>query len=306
MRVMPPSLAAMRPFLLVLVTAVAGCRQSTAAPHDEASRGQPAPAVAAMAVRRATQLRSVAFTASSDSAGAAPREATTAGAASATPMIIRTGEASIEVGAVDEAVGHVRELARSVGGYVANSSAQTGADNVKSATIQIKVPVERFDQVLTGLAPLGKVESVNVTAQDVGEEYVDVEARVANSRRLEDRLIALLATRTGKLKDVLNVEQELSRVRGEIEQAEGRMRYLRVHAAVSTLDITVHEHAAVLADTPGEHPLRDAAHQAWRNFVGLIAACIASLGVILPLGVLIAVLWFGVRRLRRPEAPSGV
>jgi hypothetical protein len=83
------------------------------------------------------------------------------------------------------------------------------------------------------------------------------------------------------------------------------MRYLRAHAAVSTLDITVHEHAAVLADTPGEHPLRDAAHQAWRNFVGLIAAGIASLGVILPIGVVLSGVWFGVRRLRRPVGASG-
>ena len=61
----------------------------------------------------------------------------------------------------------------------------------------------------------------------------------------------------------------------------------------------------MLADTPGEHPLRDAAHQAWRNFVALIATGIASLGVILPLGVVMAGVWFGVRRLRRPvEAPG--
>jgi hypothetical protein len=302
MRTMPPSLETMRPFLLVLITAIAGCRQSRAAPKREMLMEQVA---AARAPMPAAQLQTVAFAAAADSRDAVPHDVTAAGSASASPMIIRTGEASIEVGAVDQAVGQVRELARSVGGYVANSSAQNGADNVKSATVQLKVPVERFDQVLTGLAPLGKVESVNVTAQDVGEEYVDVEARVANSRRLEERLIALLATRTGKLKDVLNVEQELSRVRGEIEQAEGRMRYLRGHAEVSTLDITVHEHAAVLADTPGEHPLRDAAHQAWRNFVGLIATGIASLGVILPLGVVMVGLWFGVRRLRRPvEAPG--
>ncbi|HWZ57667.1 MAG TPA: DUF4349 domain-containing protein [Gemmatimonadaceae bacterium] len=282
----------MRAMLLVLVAVIAGCRQPGATPKDDMRLDRVAAASAPM---RAEQGRTVAFATMADSASTA----------AASPMIIRTGEASIEVGAVDPAVGQVRELARSVGGYVANSSAQTGADNVKSATVQLKVPVERFDQVLTGLAPLGKVESVNVTAQDVGEEYVDVGARVANSRRLEERLIALLATRTGKLKDVLNVEQELSRVRGEIEQAEGRMRYLRTHAAVSTLDITVHEHAAVLADTPGEHPLRDAAHQAWRNFVGLIAAGIASLGVILPLGVVLAGVWFGVRRLRRPVGAAG-
>src|SRR5205823_10851551 len=78
--------------------------------------------------------------------------------------------------------------------------------------------------------PIGKLESVNVSAEDVGEEYVDVAARMANARRLESRLIDLLAARTGKLKDVLDVEQELARVREEIERYEGRLRYLKAHS----------------------------------------------------------------------------
>jgi Domain of unknown function (DUF4349) len=291
MSVTPSSIATMR--LLACITVLTACRPSGAAKR-EMSRGMQLDQMKVAAAPRA-YAPLVAVASMADSASEPAPDPT-----SPSPMIIRTGEASIEVDTVDHAVGRVRELARSVGGYVANSSAQTGADNVKSATVQLKVPVEQFDQVLTRLTSLGKVESVNVTAQDVGEEYVDVEARVANSRRLEERLIALLATRTGKLKDVLDVEQELARVRGDIEQAEGRMRFLRAHAAFSTLDVTVHEHAAVLADAPGEHPLRDAAHQAWRNFIGVIAAGIASLGVILPLALVVGGAWFAVRRVRGP------
>jgi hypothetical protein len=62
-----------------------------------------------------------------------------------------------------------------------------------------------------------------------------------NARRLETRLIDLLATRTGKLKDVLDVERELARAREEIERYEGRLRYLRAHATLSTLTISLHE-----------------------------------------------------------------
>jgi hypothetical protein len=281
--------------LLACITVLSACRPSGAAKREMSHGMQLDEMKIAAAPAPMAHSPVVADASMTDSASdSAP------GTTSPNPMIIRTGEASIEVDTVDHAVGRVRELARSVGGYVANSSAQTGADNVKSATVQLKVPVAQFDQVLARLTSLGKVESVNVTAQDVGEEYVDVEARVANSRRLEERLIALLATRTGKLKDVLDVEQELARVRGQIEQAEGRMRFLRAHAALSTLDVTVHEHAAVLADLPGEHPLRDAAHQAWRNFIGVIAAGIASLGIILPLALVLGGVWFAVRRARGP------
>jgi hypothetical protein len=56
--------------------------------------------------------------------------------------------------------------------------------------LELKIPAQRFDQALNGLATLGKVESVNATAEDVGEEYVDITARVNNAHRLEDRLIA--------------------------------------------------------------------------------------------------------------------
>src|SRR5256886_8466538 len=156
-------------------------------------------------------------------------------------MIIRAGQASIEVDSLEPAVALVRTLARRLGGYVANTAMQTGRGQLRSATLEVKVPANRFDEGLSGLAPIGKLESVNVSAEDVGEEFTDATARMANARRLETRLIELIATRTGKLKDVLDVEQELARVREEIERYEGRLRYLQAHAALSTLTICVHE-----------------------------------------------------------------
>src|SRR3989475_12535368 len=109
---------------------------------------------------------------------------------------------------------------------------QTGRGDRRSAGLEAKIPAERSDEGLNGLTPLGKLESVNVLAEDVGEEFTDVTARMQNSRRLESRLIDLLARGTGKLKDVLDVEQELARGREEIERSEGRLRYLRSHAAL--------------------------------------------------------------------------
>ena len=141
-------------------------------------------------------------------------------------MVIRTGQASIEVDSLERAVAQVRLLAARVGGYVANTVMQTGRGDLRSASLEVKIPAERFDEGLNGLTPLGKLESVNVLAEDVGEEFTDVTARMQNSRRLESRLIDLLARGTGKLKDVLDVEQELARVREEIERSEGRLRYL--------------------------------------------------------------------------------
>ena len=80
-----------------------------------------------------------------------------------------------------------------------------------------------------------------MTAEDVGEEYTDVSARVANARRLEARLLDLLATRSGRLEEVLNLEREVARVREEIERYDGRLRYLRTRASISMLTLTLHE-----------------------------------------------------------------
>lgn len=221
------------------------------------------------------------------------------GATGATLMVIRTGQAFIEVQKVDAAVLRIRQLAVQVGGYVANSSVSGGKDQIRQATLEIKVPSAKYDEAVSSLSAIGKVETVNSSAQDVGEEYVDISARVTNARRLEERLINLLANRTGKLDEVLRVERELARVREEIERYEGRLRYLSSRAAMSTLSVTVHEPAPILGNQPGDNPIAAAVRRAWENFVGLLAALIASLGVLIPLGLLTAGAWIGYRRWRR-------
>jgi len=214
-------------------------------------------------------------------------------------MIIRTGQASLEVDSLELAMGRVQTLARSAGGFIANSQMQAGAQQQRAATLEIRVPSARFDELLNGLAPIGKVEYVNVSAQDVGEEFTDITARVANARRLEQRLIELLATRTGKLSDVLDIERELARVREEIERMEGRLRYLKAHVATSSLTVTVHEPAPVVGETGSGGVIGEAFRDAWRNFVNFMAGLIASLGVVIPGAALVLAGLLGVRWLWR-------
>ena len=213
-------------------------------------------------------------------------------------MIIRSGVASVEVDSLERAIALVRTVAQRAGGFVANTAMTAGREQVRSATLELKVPSPKFDEVVGGLSPLGRVESVNVQAQDVGEEYVDVAARETNARRLEARLIELLANRTGKLTDVLAVEHELARVREDIERMEGRMRFLRARTAMSTLSVTVHKPLPIIARPTGSSPITEAFREAWRNFVGFAAWLIAASGVLVPLGVLGALAWVLTRRWR--------
>ena len=197
-------------------------------------------------------------------------------------MIIRTGNASVEVDTLAAGVARVRELARRVGGFVANTSMQAGKEQTKAATLEIRLPSSRFDEAIAGITPLGRVESVNVSAEDVGEEYVDVTARVANAHRLEARLIEVLATRTGKLRDVLDVEREIARVREDIERMEGRLRYLRTRTSESSLTIIVHEPYPVVGQVGSSSVMGEAFKQSWRNFVNFSARFIAALGSLIP------------------------
>lgn len=214
-------------------------------------------------------------------------------------MIIRTGKASVQVDSLERGIRAVRALASRVGGYVANSSISAGGEQMHSATLEIKLPAAHFDEAINGLEPIGSLESVSVSAEDVGEEFVDVAARAENGHKLEQRLIDILGTRTGKLSDVLAVERELARVREDIERQEGRMRYLRTRAAMSTLSVTVHEKPPVIAGTGSGGVLADAFRQAWRNFIGFIASAIAAMGVLLPLAAIVSVLGWLVWRVRR-------
>ena len=224
--------------------------------------------------------------------------------AGAVSMVIRTGTTSIEVQALDAAIQRVHELADRLGGYVGNTTTQTGRGQTRSATLELKIPAARFDEAVNGLSPLGEVESVNVHAEDVGEEFVDLTARTANAKRLEERLLALLSARTGKLDEVVQVERELARVREEIERFDGRLRYLRSRLAMSTLTVTVHEPATVMPPRVGPSVMGEAFRQAWRNGVEFVAALIASLGWLIPLSAIATVFYVVWRRFgSRPAAP---
>ena len=311
--------------LAIAAAVIAACESNNS---DMASRRIPAraeqSAVAAMAAPLADSLAPAAFGAASvrltrrqaqdrKLAGGASEANAPAVATEVVPgsMLVRVGQASLEVNSLEVGIGRVRDVAKRTGAVIANTSMDGGREQTRAASLELRIPSDRFDDAVNGLSPIGKLESVNVSVQDVGEEFVDVQARMVNARRLEQRLIELLANRTGKLTDVLKVEGELARVREEIERYEGRLRYLRSRSSVSTLTIAVHEPFPIVAEHAGMHPMRDAFAQAGRNLVSVTAGMIASLGVIIPIAVLLgAILLIGRRilathGLRLPAKASG-
>ncbi len=202
-------------------------------------------------------------------------------------MLVRQGQAAIEVTRLDDAVAKARQAAGQFRGFVANAAIRSGRDESRSATLELRVPTDQFDGLVGMLHGLGKVESVTATVQDVGDEYVDLGARAASARRVEARLTEMLATRTGKLSDVLTVEQELARVREEIERYQSRLDFLARRTALSTLTLTLHEPLPLIERQPGAGPIAWAFGAAWERAVNMLAWCIASLGILVPGAIIV-------------------
>jgi hypothetical protein len=135
----------------------------------------------------------------------------------------------------------IPQLVQQHGGYLANSTVDRTRGDRRSGRWIARIPVERYEAFLEAASQLGVPETINQTAQDVTEEYLDLEARIANKQRLEQRILELLKNPQGEIKDVIEVERELARVRGDIEQMEGRLKYLANRTALTTVTLVVRE-----------------------------------------------------------------
>ena len=158
--------------------------------------------------------------------------------------LIRTGDLRVVVDEYEPLQSALTARLTELGGFVADSDLNHHAGRVSYATLVLRVPAERFDELLSWTEGQVEVQSLNVDTADVTERWVDTQARIDNNKRTERRLLGLLETDAAKLEDVLAVERELSRVRGEIESAEGQMRVLsdQVGLATLTLQVSVRAH----------------------------------------------------------------
>ena len=213
-------------------------------------------------------------------------------------LLIRTGSTSLRVDSLEPAIAQIHQMVDRLGGYVGNTNYQGGEERRRMASLQLRIPATRFDELQAEVGEIGKVLSFNVQVADVGMEFTDAQARLRSKRMVEERLLQLLRTHVGKLSDVVELEQSLEEVRNEIEQTEGQLRYLRNQVALSTVMVTLME-PGLQVQEPGYHPIRDAFLMAWRNFTGFLAALIASLGWVLPT---LGILW-GIWKLIRTRRP---
>lgn len=286
--------------LVALLTIVPGCgRQSPASETDVAPMAAPrmmaeGEAAKAMMAPAAPPPQAQAGAGATSAAVAVPTER----------KIIRNGSLTLEVRALDEALAAIRAATEKAGGYVTNESQGKDQYGARQGAITCRVPAGQLDKTLAAFQALGKVEGVNVSAEDITEQYFNLEIRLRNQQDLETRFRQLLDKPGNKVSDLLEIERELARVRGEIDELEGRKRFWDNQVSLSTLTVQLHEPRPAIVGEGGGilGTLRSAFRQLGENLVGTVAWLIAALGVVVPGVIALWIAWRLWRALRARRA----
>lgn len=219
--------------------------------------------------------------------------------------VILNHSINLEVKDFPAALEALTRLAESSGGYMFKSNRNSHDRNNTWGEVGIRVPVNRAGGVLTGIRGLGRVESENSTAEDITENYVDLEARLKNARSSESRLSELYR-KAGELADVLEVEKELTRVRGDIEAFEAKKKNWDLLTEMVTIEVRMSESSSRFPSMSRLlTPLKTSFGQALVSFVDSLHGLIIVLGAIIPWAAVFGPLIYIYLRKRRNKVCKG-
>ncbi|MBE0447262.1 MAG: DUF4349 domain-containing protein [Actinobacteria bacterium] len=199
--------------------------------------------------------------------------------------IIRTANIEVQVkkGEFNSSYDRAVTIARSVGGFVSQSKSLATNNNIASGEIIMRIPAQDFETVLADLKRLGKVKSIDISSEDVSEEYVDLKSRLKHWRAQEAVMLDLM----GKAKSIsesITIQNNLSQIQMEIEKISGRLNFLENRTSYATIRLYMAEpQVAVRADKWGFKAAIRSAIQACAN---VISSFIVLMGYILPLALL--------------------
>src|SRR5438309_4495181 len=195
-----------------------------------------APANAAQTEVPAQETRSEAMSYATE-----PSPAETPAAATANRKLIRNATVELEIVSFDDAVQKITASASEEHGYVATTSSQKQANGKLRGEVVVKVLPENLDRFLQKIRGLGELKNQTLGTEDVTKAYLDSNARLKNARVMEQRLIDMLKTKTGKVSDLLQVEKEHGRVREDIEKMQGELKYWDSQVQFATVTISLVE-----------------------------------------------------------------
>jgi hypothetical protein len=160
--------------------------------------------------------------------------------------IIRTGDIEFEVDSFDAAAAGINRLINGISGaLVATTNSDRLPNGKVKGSIVVRMPPQALDKFLLDLrkelTKAGVLKSLRIGSDDVSKRYFDLESRLRAARTTQERLLNIIKTGKGEIKDLVVAEQALAKVLGEIEQMEGDIRYYNNQVALSTLTITLYE-----------------------------------------------------------------
>jgi len=161
-------------------------------------------------------------------------------------IVIRSGEIEFEIQSFDGAVAAVTRLVADIkGGYVDTVNSEKLPNGKVRGAVVVRVPPEALDNLLLDLrkelGKAGELKNLRVGSQDITKQYTDLESRLRAARTMEERLLQIIKTGKGEIKDLLQAEKELGVWRTKIEEIEGELRYYGNLVSLSTLTITLYE-----------------------------------------------------------------
>ncbi len=217
--------------------------------------------------------------------------------------IIRNADLTLEANSPEEAQQKISAIAESKKGFVVEStqsSSDAQATTRETVAMTIRVPAEKFDETLNEIRQnASRVIVETVKGEDVTEEFIDIEARLKAKKALEQQFLEIMK-RSNSVEDALNVQRELAEVRGEIEQIEGRKRFLENQASLSTIKITLQSPTAFSANSSGFfYQLKESVgsgYSAALNFILILITIIIALLpvlllVVLPIYLILRYFW---------------
>ncbi len=224
--------------------------------------------------------------------------------------IIYSGSATVETQKFDETVAAVEKLAEDIGGYIQSSSvngrdfyaSQYGDRTYRTAYYELRVPVDKFRSVMDGLSELGNVPYSSINADNITEQYTDVQARLTSCQAEETRLLELL-DKADTVDEMLQIESYLSDVRYEIESYTAQIKNWDSRISYSTVSLTIQEVSLYTDSSPADvgygtqlkNSLVSSAKAVWHFLRNLLKFIVAALPVLAVIAVIAVPVFFIVR-----------
>jgi Domain of unknown function (DUF4349) len=216
------------------------------------------------------------------------------------PQIVQTARLRLSIahGSFDDKVDDVHAVVDSYSGFVVNSTASQGSDKrLVQGSLDLRIPAESYEDALARLRQLGKVEALEESGQDVSQEFVDLNARIRQLRAVEAQLLELLQ-QADDVPAALAVQNQLSQVQLDLEQARGRLQYLDNRVSYATISLAMHEAGAV-APKGGGFSIVDAWATAGSAFLTVVGWIFIGIAVAAPVLVLLGLGLLAGRELRK-------